>query len=460
MSDESVLLGYTLRDETAFDTRSQVGKQTEPNGRSSAISALYRFSVGIMGEFVEPGEVVAARLAALAGLDILDTPPEPEFDDLVLLASALCQTPIALVTLVTDERQWFKAHRGAPMNQTPLERSICKYTMSAPDVLVLPDLRDDPRTADNTLVTHAPSIRFYAGAPLRTRTGVPLGAVCVIDTAPRPEGLTEAQAAGLKALARQAATLLEARGRSPQQDTGRDARLEAVAEALENERQTSELRERFVAVLGHDLRNPLTAIDAGLRILARDSTSDTAQALLPLMKQSVVRMRELVETTLDFARIRLGGGIELHRRTRDPLLPVLEHVVAEARASHPECPIIEELDLIEPVHCDPDRIGQMLSNLLGNAVTHGDRSQPVRVIATTRDGEFIMAVANGGEPIPPGLQARLFEPFARGARPEQKGLGLGLYIAAEIARAHQGSLGVTSTPKQTHFVFRMPLVTH
>jgi sigma-B regulation protein RsbU (phosphoserine phosphatase) len=203
----------------------------------------------------------------------------------------------------------------------------------------------------------------------------------------------------------------------------------------------AELRERFVAVLGHDLRNPLTAVDAGLRILARDPTSDTAQALLPLMKQSVVRMRELVETTLDFARLRLGGGIELHRRTRDPLLPVLEHVVAEARASHPECHIIE----------------QMLSNLLGNAVTHGDPRRPVRVVATTRDGEFIMSVANGGAPIPPGLQARLFEPFARGARAEQKGLGLGLYIAAEIARAHHGTLSVTSTPEQTRFVFRMPL---
>ncbi|EYD74049.1 hypothetical protein Rumeso_04420 [Rubellimicrobium mesophilum DSM 19309] len=409
---------------------------------------------------MEAGEVRAARLAALADLDILDTPPEADFDDVVLLASALCQTPIALVTLVTDERQWFKARCGAPMDQTSLDQSVCKYTMSEPDVLVLPDLRSDPRTADNTLVTRSPSIRFYAGAPLKTHAGVPLGAVCVIDTAPRPEGLTEAQAAGLKALARQTATLLETRRRSPRQDMDDATQLATVAEALENERRMAELRERFVAVLGHDLRNPLTAIDAGLRILRRDPTSDTAQALLPLMKQSVVRMRELVETTLDFARLRLGGGIELHRRTRDPLLPVLAHVVAEARASHPECHIVEELNLTEPVHCDPDRIGQMLSNLLGNAMTHGDVSRPIRVGAQTRNGEFTLWVANSGAPIPPDLQARLFEPFARGERPGQKGLGLGLYIAAEIARAHHGSLGVTSTPEQTRFVFRMPLLAH
>jgi signal transduction histidine kinase len=413
-----------------------------------------------MGEFLEAGEVRTARLAALADLNILDTPAEAEFDDLVLLASALCQTPIALVTLVTDERQWFKARLGVPQDQTPLEQSVCKYTMSAPDVLVLPDLREDPRTADNTLVTQAPSIRFYAGAPLRTRAGVPLGSVCVIDIQPRPEGLTEPQVAGLKALARHTAILLEARHQSSQHGVTKDATLASVAEALENERRMADLRERFVAVLGHDLRNPLTAIDAGLRILTRNPTSDTAQALLPLMKQSVVRMRELVETTLDFARLRLGGGIELHRRTRDPLLPVLEHVVAEARASHPECRIGSDFDLTAPVHCDPDRIGQMLSNLLGNAVAHGDKSQPIRVGARTLYGEFTLWVSNSGEPIPPDLQARLFEPFARGARPAQKGLGLGLYIAAEIARAHHGSLSVTSTPEQTRFVFRMPLTAH
>ena len=102
----------------------------------------------------------------------------------------------------------------------------------------------------------------------------------------------------------------------------------------------------------------------------------------------------------------------------------------------------------------------MLSNLLGNTVAQGDKSRPIWVGAKTLYGEFTLWVANSGEPIPPDLQAEMFEPFARGARPGQKGLGLGLYIAAEIARAHHGLLGVTSTPEQTRFVFRMPLTAH
>ena len=126
-----------------------------------------------MSKFTEPEEIRAARLAALGDLHILDTPPEAEFDDLVVLASALCQTPIALMTLVTDDRQWFKACLGVPMDQTPLDQSVCKYTMSASDVLVVPDLRHDPRTASNTLVTQSPSIRFYAEAPLKTSGGLP-----------------------------------------------------------------------------------------------------------------------------------------------------------------------------------------------------------------------------------------------------------------------------------------------
>ena len=149
-----------------------------------------------MGEFCEPGAVTAERMTALGRLEILDTPAEPEFDDIVLLARELCQTPVALVSLVADDRQWFKARLGFPQCQTPLDQSVCKYAMTEEDVLDIPDLRLDPRTATNTLVTESPFIRFYAGAPLRDPTGVPIGSVCVIDTGPRPGGLSEAQKAG------------------------------------------------------------------------------------------------------------------------------------------------------------------------------------------------------------------------------------------------------------------------
>lgn len=151
------------------------------------------------------------RLAALDAYNVLDTPAEQGFDDVVRLATRLCAVPVALVSLVARDRQWFKARIGFPQCETDLDRSVCKFVLSEPDLLVIPDLSADPRTAANPLVTDAPFIRFYAGAPLRTPEGHVLGSLCVIDTVPRPAGLTAEQTDDLRALARQVAGLLEMR---------------------------------------------------------------------------------------------------------------------------------------------------------------------------------------------------------------------------------------------------------
>ncbi len=127
------------------------------------------------------------------------------------LATRLCATPVALVSLVTADRQWFKARINFPACETDLDHSVCKFALIEPDLLVIPDLTKDARTAANPLVTGDPQIRFYGGAPLKTSSGHVLGSLCVIDTVPRPEGLTPAQADDLRALARQVVELLELR---------------------------------------------------------------------------------------------------------------------------------------------------------------------------------------------------------------------------------------------------------
>ena len=160
----------------------------------------------------------AARLAALASYDILDTLPEEGFDDAVLLAKQMCDAPVALVSLVAADRQWFKARSGFPLRETDLDSSVCAHALAEPDLLVVPDLTRDPRTANNPLVLGDPCIRFYAGAPLRTAGGDVLGTLCVIDTVPRPAGLTDAQADGLRRLARQVVSLLELRRAVVQRD--------------------------------------------------------------------------------------------------------------------------------------------------------------------------------------------------------------------------------------------------
>jgi two-component sensor histidine kinase len=151
------------------------------------------------------------RLDALAQFSILDSPAEPGFDAIVELAIHVCHVPVALVSLVSSDRQWFKARSGFEPCETDLERSVCAFVLTEPDVLIIPDLTRDARTRNNPLVTHAPHIRFYAGAPLRTAEGHVLGSLCVIDDKPRPEGLTEGQGTALKNLARQVMAQLELR---------------------------------------------------------------------------------------------------------------------------------------------------------------------------------------------------------------------------------------------------------
>lgn len=232
---------------------------------------------------------------------------------------------------------------------------------------------------------------------------------------------------------------------------------EAVAvKQLHDEQATAELREQFIAVLGHDLRNPLASIVGAARLLRREVQSDKAIGVIELMESSVDRMAGLIDNVMDFARGRLGGGIDID--TEKVLLePVLRHVVAELEAAHPGYEFISEVQLARPVRVDPSRMSQLVSNLLSNAVTYGDPRQPIRLHADETDGLLTLWIANGGAPIPPAAMARLFQPFFRGqVRQSQQGLGLGLHIAAEIARAHGGSLTVASDAGETRFTFVMP----
>jgi phosphoserine phosphatase RsbU/P len=227
---------------------------------------------------------------------------------------------------------------------------------------------------------------------------------------------------------------------------------------LASERERSQLREEFIAVLGHDLRNPLASISAGARILGREAKSDKEHQVIAMLETTVLRMAGLIDNVLDFARGRLGGGIKLNRDSGKPLEDVLHQVIDELRLSSPGRQIEAEYTIDAPVDCDRSRIGQLVSNLVGNALSHGASNQPVRVRAATEDGFFTLSVTNGGEPIPEAALDRLFEPFFRGeVRASRQGLGLGLHIAAQIAKAHGGTLTVSSTTEETRFSFIMPL---
>ena len=216
---------------------------------------------------------------------------------------------------------------------------------------------------------------------------------------------------------------------------GHDVTEQKEAEtALQN---TSALGEQFIAVLGHDMRNPIAAISSGVSLLRKTPRNDRATMIVDLMEHNNVRMLGLITNIMDFARGRLGGGLTVERNVAESLEPLLRHLIAETQATSTERVIEANFWLTEAVECDRGRIGQLVSNLLGNALTHGASEQPIHLNAMTVDGWFELSVENSGAQIPPTILAHIFEPFTRGAhQPNQQGLGLGLYISHEIAGAH------------------------
>jgi sigma-B regulation protein RsbU (phosphoserine phosphatase) len=223
---------------------------------------------------------------------------------------------------------------------------------------------------------------------------------------------------------------------------------------LADEKRNVTLREQLIAVLGHDLRNPLSSIVMAAQLLD-DSTDKTNSILIGTLKRSAYRIQELITKIMDFAKTRLGEGIVLNRRNI-LIKPVIEQVIAELKIVHPATPIIAQYDVTGTVNCDSSRIAQLASNLVSNALTHGEKDTPVIVRVVQNDTQMELSVINKGNPIPEVLHQKLFEPFNKESlRASRQGLGLGLYICAEIARAHNASLTFTSDEQETSFRFYM-----
>lgn len=372
------------------------------------------------------------------------------------ILDVVCRTTgmkFAAVARVTEER-WVacsvldKIDFGLkPGGELKIETTICYQIQQSREAVIIDNVAQDPHWCTH----HIPAMygfHSYISVPIILADGSFFGTLCAID--PQPTKLNTPETVGMfRLFAELIAKNLDA-----------DRKLTATQSALTEERAIAELREQFIAVLAHDLRNPARSVSCLADLLTRHTRIDKEGLdITRLIRDSASRMLGLIDNLLDFARGRLGGGLPLDRNSNKPLEPMLRAVIGELRASHPDRNLETEFALIEPINCDRGRIAQLFSNLLGNALSYGARDQPVRARAVCDADSFELSVSNAGEPIPQEALKHLFQPFYRSSvTHNREGLGLGLYIAHEIAQAHGGTLTVESTDAETRFAFQMPIL--
>ncbi|MFL9898440.1 GAF domain-containing sensor histidine kinase [Paraburkholderia fungorum] len=330
--------------------------------------------------------------------------------------------------------------------QLDLHTTLCFESRAARASIVIDNFGNDPVYKGHH-TARIYNLGSYISVPIVLPDGSYFGNLCAID--PNPNEISDARTLSMfevfaELIALQIAT---------------EGRQQAAEEALSREREIASLREQFIAVLGHDLRNPLSAVSATAELLALRKNEPDLVKIGQRLKTTTFRMARLIDDVMDFARGRLGSGIGVSIDDVDDLAMALRVVVAESREANPERVLVDDIAIGTRVRCDRTRVQQLLSNLLGNAVTHGSAAFPVVVQARVEGSEFVLAVSNGGNAIAADALNRVFEPYWR--PPTSKpggGLGLGLYICKQIVSAHGGALEVRSSAEDgTVFVARLPV---
>ncbi|TNJ41316.1 GAF domain-containing sensor histidine kinase [Phaeobacter sp. B1627] len=330
-----------------------------------------------------------------------------------------------------------------PGDELDVETTLCNEVRQFDQEIVIDDVRQDPLYRDHPCPQRY-GFRSYISIPIRQADGTFFGTLCAIDPAPRQ--LRNDRVLGMfRLFARMIAEALDA-----------DEAYAQSQLALSHERDLASSQEKFIAILAHDLRNPIGALSAGLRMMERRDIDDKAAELVKLMRGSVNRMGLLIENLLDQARKRSGGGMLIERTVAYDLDQALLQIVSEFQAVAPEQTIQASIDIPGPVHCDVPRICQLFSNLLSNAVSHGRAGLPIEIGVSLEGERFALSISNYGDPIPEEQLPSLFEPFKKGPnRSERNGLGLGLFIASEIAKGHDGNLSVSFEEDRNRFSFVM-----
>ncbi|MCM4158195.1 histidine kinase [Gramella sp. AN32] len=354
----------------------------------------------------------------------------------------------AAIARVTEER-WITCMSQdnidfglEPGDELELETTICNEIRQHSEPVIIDNVSENKE-----FCTHHTPIKYgfqsYISFPIFKKNGEFFGTLCAID--PEPAKLENKETHELFKLYTELISFhLQAM-----------EELQLTKKSLAEEKKVGKLRETFVAVLAHDLRNPLGTTRLCADILMKLDLPAFALKQVSTIKTTSLRMQELIDNLLDFAKSELGEGISLEQEINNVKLNTeITQVIREFKTTDAEHDLIYSEDITEEVLCDPYRVAQMFSNLMSNAVKHGSPDTPIIIDSFTSNGEYHLKVTNSGNIIPENKKAGLFKPFYTD---KKDGLGLGLYIVSEIAEAHQGKIEVESTEKHTSFEFIMPL---
>lgn len=374
------------------------------------------------------------RVEELKSYSILDTLPEKEYDNLTAIASEICGTPISLVSLLDEKRQWFKSHHGLPVSETPKELAFCAHAINQPsNVLIVEDARQDERFHDNPLVTDNPYVIFYAGISLVNENGYPLGTLCVIDN--KPKKLTDTQINALNALSAQVLTVMELRRKKLELEKA-NALLEEKNKELKN----------FATIAAHDLKAPLNSISTLSDVFNRhysEGISEDGKELIDMIQKSSTNLRGLIDGVLAYSQSDKSISDTTETIPLGAFSLELESLYQSTSAF--------ELNLtsnVETVQINKSGLNQILMNLISNAIRYNDKDKVVIDInISEEDDRYVVQVADNGKGIEPdkiGSIFQLFETSGTEDRFGKKGTGIGLSTVKKVVEKLGGEISVTS----------------
>ncbi|WP_137166198.1 GAF domain-containing sensor histidine kinase [Salinimonas lutimaris] len=335
----------------------------------------------------------------------------------------------------------------APGDELDIQTTFCNQVRKSTQPIVIEHAKKDVDYCTSEIPVMY-GFESYFSYPIYDKNGEFFGTICGLDPLPavlKTDKIESQIRSFADLISRQIAT---------------EERLAEARSDLINEQAATKLLEQYIAILGHDLRTPLSALRMGLDFLTDHASDATSQKVLTRMGSSANRMSGLISDVMDFTHGQMGKGIQLSVKPVPDLTGLLEHTVSELSGLHPQRDIHTDINIIGTSMCDAQRICQLLSNLLINAIIHGDKTLPIKVVAAMQQDTLVLSVANGGTPIHPDTINKLFHPFWRKENNKHSdGLGLGLFIASQIAEAHNGALTVRSDEHETVFTFNAVLRT-